>query len=499
MASRGTLNFVSIPGSGVNQADENRLTDIVEKTAINKLTASGQVNTPDEAQAVAQYIEQNAPSTLYTQSKLLDYANTGAQLQSKVSDVTQNVDLFDADLKQKLLAAAQADINNPTQLVADYAAIYSDASDQYDATISNDVLDKYDAPPSGVMQYSQTLKQKASMMASLYNSYQMANADGTYGPENPNGYAVLVSTNPSTGKIANVDIVDAKDVPTGYMRTDVGTDMLGSSDANVKSAQIPMYLQGTVSGTDSKGKSIYSAKLGGLNFQSTGVGSSDSSANAILALQRTDAGDGFLHELFTPDQAGSIKKQGINLGNSQAFQFDSTDIPNNSVVHIGTKAYFQDSSGKLLPIDGTTSDEMNANLQAYYTMAGVNPQNVHDFYATSDYVANPDGSSKIGTPLSADTTSATTTPTTPTASGAGPVSVLNFGGTPAGGTNTTTPSTQLATAAQPSTSFFANRTNKPNKPDTAPVAPEGQPINGNAVIAAGASFFKKVGSALGIA
>lgn len=498
--SRGRLTGISIPKSAngsLTDADTNRLTDIIEKAAIRDNTAYGEVRTPSEAAAVHAALSTKAPQTLYTQEKLLDYENMGHKTQAALADVNQNVDLFDSDLKAQLKDAAGSSINNMQNLIGNYAQIYTDAAEKYQANVADKVLSRYEAPPAGVMTYLADLKKKATMYSGLYNSYQMKDASGEYGVLDPNAYAVLVDTNPANGKISNVEIVPVGDAPAGYMRTDVGTNVFPSSDSSVKAKQLPMYLRGEVSGTDGSGKNIYTATIGGLKFSATA--SADGSKNATLSLQRTDEGS-FFHKLFTPDNAPAIKSQGLFFDDTAAFQFDKNAIPDNSIVHVGSKTYFQSSGGDLFNVSGKDSNEMKANLTNFMKMKGVDPANVHDFYAAGDYVYKPDGTTKVQGAIDANLLKVG--PNTQPPVSTGPTSMLDFTGTrpPTGGTMPTStaaiasapPAVDSGSPLDKAASFFGGRKNTPAVPDKAVASRGNTPISGNDVIAGGESFFKKV-------
>jgi hypothetical protein len=508
--ARGQLSFIGVSYQKPSQGDVNGMTDIIEKTAINR-TAYGRVNTVQDAQTVIEALRA-APQTLYTQEKILDYENKKEQLVASAQDMMMSKDNFQETVQSKLKEAAKNNINNPRQMMAEYAQIYSEYADAYDGYIEDKVLNQYGSDtklPADVVNFGTQLREQASFHAGLYNAYNFADSQGRLGANafgdslDTNAVAMVVQTNPMTGKISNVQYVPANQVPDGFMRTDIQSNVYGSEEAGgVGQNKLPVFVQANEV-PDGKGGVTLQARLGSLKFSGQKKGEGGSAT--ILEIQNIPG-------WFNDAPINSVRKDGLYL-NDQSFTFDKHDIPNQSLVRAGSKTFFQGGDGGLYEIKGADDSERQANLDAYYRKWNVNPANVRTFFADKTYLSKDDGTPRVTGIIDKSTTQVdpslspagiSTGGSIPMSAGQGQTRGNGLGIADAffAAANPVMAPATLATralgqeAADGISSFFGVK-NRPSSPDE-PVTSRAGNISAPDVVEAGKSFFRGVGQKLGI-
>jgi len=500
--ARGQLTSIGVSYKKPSEGDGNSIIDIIEKSAING-TAYGKVNTVQDAQTVIDALRL-APQTLYTQEKILDYENKKEQLLASSQDMMMSKANFQEEVEMKLKSSAQKNINNPRAMMAEYAQIYSEYADAYDGYIDDKVLRQYGSDttlPADVVEFGTGLRKNASFHAGLYNAYNFADQDGRLGANafgeglDTNAVAMLVQTNPTTGKISGVRYVPANEVPGGFVRTDISSNVYGSEEAGgAGQNRLPVYAQANEV-PDGEGGITLEARIGSLKF--TGVKKGDGGSASIMEVQDIPG-------WFNDAPVDSVKKDGLYL-NDQSFTFDAYDIPNQSLVRAGAKTYFQGGDGGLYEIKGANDTERQTNLDAYYRKWGVNSSNVRTFFADKTYLSKSDGTPRVTGSIDQNTTQVDPgmAPPAGSSNGSAPMSMgpgqtrgSGFGISDAFafGAKQVVAATPLgpALAVAEGVSSFFNRKNTPSAP-AEPVA-----RTGNDVVEAGKSFFRGVGQRLGI-
>jgi len=502
--ARGQLTSIGVSYKKPSEGDGNSIIDIIEKSAING-TAYGKVNTVQDAQTVIDALR-SAPQTLYTQEKILDYENKKEQLLASAQDMMMSKANFQEEVEMQLKSSAQRNINNPRQMMAEYAQVYSEYADSYDDYINDKVLSQYGSDttlPGDVVEFGTGLRKNASFHAGLYNAYNFADEDGNLGANafgsslDTNAVAMLVQTNPTTGKVSNIQYVPANEVPGGFMRTDISSNVYGSEEAaGAGQNRLPVFVQGYAVPDAKTGKVSYEARLGSLKFKGA-EGSADSADEMVLKVQDVPG-------WFNDSEVNAIRKDGL-FPNDQSFTFDAYDIPNQSLVRAGAKTYFQGGDGGLYEIKGANDTERQTNLDAYYRKWGVNSSNVRTFFADKTYLSKSDGTPRVTGSIDQNTTQVDPgmAPPAGSSNGSAPMSMgpgqtrgsgfgisdaFSFG---AKQVTVATPFSPASAVADGMSGFF-NRKNTPSTPV------ESVARTGNDVVEAGKSFFRGVGQRLGI-
>jgi hypothetical protein len=475
------------------------MTDLIVKTALAQLP-SGQVSNAADADYVIKNLQTLGGGSVQSQIQIQDYMAKKNEMLTKQQDVLSSKDVFDQQLNEALTQATAKNFDNPLGVIGTQAALYSDAADTYESTLTSGLIQRYgtiDKVPAEAITYGNTLKEKAKMMVNLYNSYNPANPtnispDGTIGAGvNADAYAVLLTTNPNTGAVIRFDIVPSDQVKTDqFMKTDVPFNVAPGQ----KATKLPTYVLTYDIGKTSDGKStIVGANVGGLKMQAVkGDGVEAGVTNNILTPTRESQdqltqseraaanggkGEGFLTSaarFFLPrslenavlgDQNQgyyNYQKDGLTLGGS-GLKFDSNDIPPGQVLRMGSRWFYSNDQGGVMEAQGASQDEKVANLKKYLGNTGNDIKKIDQPYLIDrSYLSAPDGSSRLKGDITPDTLGMGPVPATAPQMSFAPAAMTspNRSRVPDGFFSGGPKAPAVATNSS-STSAFASRTNTP--------------------------------------
>ena len=457
---------------------------LLEKTYLNR-TKYGEFNTVEEVDGFIGTLK-GLPQSNTVQEKIADMENKKLQISTRLGDILSDKNVFDTDLQDALAGSAKNNFKNMKGLIGSYAAILGDAAERYDQEVVSNVMERYGTTsniPAETLQYRKELNDRAKLYASLFNSYNVQDpSTGEIGMLNPDNFAVIVDTNPVNGSIQRLDIVPSGSVDKGYMRTEVGVNVI----PNLPNKKLTVFLRTNDTGVTEDGKSIKGAQLGNISYQGTVDSTDDESlSKGILKAEKQKVG--FLNwaNIFSDSREEKlnasieqVRESGINF-DSGAYQFDANNVPNDSVLKMGSRVFY--STGKdneVLEISGKSAQEKQTNLDNYLKSVGKDSSKMLPYYVTKDYLYADDGSYKVK----------------------GKVDENYF--TPpqiseqSNQFNNVPQRSQVDIAAQQPTeqpaeqSFFAGRTNRPNKPEE-PTESAGGAFSVKDVVEKGKSFFRQ--------
>ncbi len=399
MARGGFSGFINTPKTATGtKAETNQYIDIVEKTLLNTQTAYGKVNTGEEADRVITGLRKLGGS-MEVQERILKYENEKLGLNAKINDLQGDKDLFVSDLETTLKGVAQGSYNDiQGRLIPQYAEVYTDAASQYEDILSRKIASYGNAGDitGDSTAYLKELKEKADFYNQLANGYVWPDENGKLGANiNASEIAVLVDTNPGTGRITRVDIVSANTVPKDYLPSDVTAKTSDTQDATA----LPMYLRAFKTVED--GKILYTSRVGDNVFKTAGKGEKDDNGVAVPTgilkfSAQAEEGRGFFKKLFRVGSAGDVEEDVASKGlDLSGATFDAYDIPDGALVKIGSRTFAQPKQGELYEITGKTADERKQNLGRFLTGNGLNEADVKTYYASRDFIYGGNGESKI--------------------------------------------------------------------------------------------------------
>lgn len=476
MARPYLTGFITKPKAG---SDAQTL-DLLRKSQLSQTQTGEWSNVTDLDAYIAKL--QKLPQTAKVQEEILDMQNKRLQVANKQSDLLASKGIYEQMVQDATTNAVKNNFNNPQQLLGALAAINADAADNYDQHVTNKIFQQYGSTssiPDDILKYRTDLNDKAKTYADMFNAYNFVDQKtGEAGALDNKAYAVLMTTNPATGKVLNVDFVRSDKVPDGFMRTDVNFGM------GEGAKKLPTYLKSYDIGVTEQGTKIQGARLGDFSFAGTTEavkkGDDESIGKNILKIQKqSDNIFTRLARIFLPVSAEykylgrsaerdyeQAKSKGITTSN---FSFDSTNIPDNSLVQIGSKLYYQATDGGLQEISGKDATERQSNLDNY--LNGIKQTPVGRFFADKNYLLNSDGSSRIKGTIDQNVfTPAATTTTPKTISYAPEITQAQ------------------ALKQEMGSSFFASK-NKLTAPKTAKESSGGKSFVGD-IIEKGKSFFR---------
>ena len=394
--ARGRLTgFIATPKKGTT-ADSKDMVDIVEKTLIKNNTAYGEVNNPSEADKVIEGLRK-LPQSLYVQDKVLTWENKRAELSGKIQENVSSLEMFKSGTESQLKNIAQVSYTDiKGKLIPSYASFYTDQAAAFEDMLQEKLSVRGGGLSAEELAYRKTLNDKANFYNSLANAYIWPNEEGKLGAGlNSESIAVMVDTNPATGKINNVEIVPADGSDPrfkDYMATDIKAKVSPNGDAE----NIPMFLR--PSKTVVGGQVTLTSRLGDKVFQADVKNDTEEglSKNVLKFQAEGKPGRNFVEKFFRMGSAGDVKEEVQNSGFSfDNTTFDSYDIPENSIVKIGAKTYIQPAQGQLYEIGGKTAEEKEANIGKFLSQSGgLTKDDLKVYYANRDFVYNPDGTSK---------------------------------------------------------------------------------------------------------
>jgi len=276
---------------------------------------------------------------LQVANKIADYKNKAAQLDTKVENAENDLNMFKYKLDASIMDVTKDSKGDAQSLVFSIANKYQIALDEFNDVILDKVLSsipKGQKVPQTILDYKDELSGKVKTMTDLANSYLIQDPKTKLnGPTTPDAYGVLIKTNPQTGAIVNFDIqeVNSMDkVAGGYTKT------------NARYGRLPIYLN---TYTD---KRMIKGNLGGIEFVSAKedveVGGTTVGKNILMGKFGEEAG-GIGVGAWLSRMVGSIG-EGTKVGlkeqqqefNLAAIPFDYYSIPANSVVKDGKGNYY---------------------------------------------------------------------------------------------------------------------------------------------------------------
>lgn len=379
---------------------------LAEQSYLNK-TKYGEFNTSEEIQGLIDTLSAmpGASTSVNLQTKIAELQNKKLQFDAKKNDILNQKDVFDTELKSSLQYAAKFNYSDIKKLAGSYAAIYSEAAEDFDKDVMAKVGERYGTDstiPAANLSYRKELQEKAKFYAGIFNAYNMKGADGKIGALNPEAYAVQIDTNPTNGSIVGIDIVPSDSVDEGkYMRTDIGLNVVNDENGN----KLPMYLRTFDAGKTSDGKSIRGGMLGGVTFQALDSKSDDKSAETmgIGTLKAIKAKPSFWDKMnfisVSKDEqqksdVESLVKNGLSLSGG-GYKYDQNDMPTGTILEMGRRKFYQTDNGELWEADGQDENSKNANLNKYIQGLGKDPSKIQTYKVTSDYLVDDEQNSKV--------------------------------------------------------------------------------------------------------
>lgn len=497
------LGFNKPKKEGGGAASSDQALRILEKSYLNR-TPYGEFNTVDEVDGFLNALK-GLPQTADVQEKVADLENKKLQISTKLDDILTEKNLFDNDLQEALSVAARNNYSNMKSLIGSYAAIYGDASEQYDSQVVARVSKRYgttDSIPDETLAYRKEIEEKAKFYSQLFNAYNVRDPEtGKVGMLNPDAFAVVVDTNPTNGSINKIDIIPSGKVDKNYMRTEVGMNVV----EGVPGTALPMYLRTFDMGMTEGGRPLIGGQLGNIKFQGVTDAKEDEDVGGagvgILKLQKKDVGFGSRLNFLSDTPAESVNRtlekiqaDGISLSD-QSYKYDSNDVPNGTILKMGSRLFYNTNKpGEILEIAGKDGQEKFDNMNKYLQGIGKDPSAAaNPYFVTKDFLYNGDGSYKVKGNIDQNYFSTQLPPTTQSTFNQGAPSV--FGGAPE----------SASAPAMATDSFFAGKTstpsnvpvsstavNTPNKPDVQSDSSGGEASLGERVIDKGKSFFRNV-------
>lgn len=476
-----------------SEDNSDKILNLVTSSYLNR-TKGGEFNTVEEVDGLLDTLK-GMPQTLPVQQKIADLTNKKLQIAGKLEDILSQKNVFDMDLQQGLDTAAKNNFKDMKGLIGSYAAIYGDAADRYDQDVFSKVSEKYGTTgsiPDDTLKYRKELQDKAKFYASLFNAYNVKDPKtGEVGHLNADAYAVQLDTNPTNGSVTHLEIVPSGSVDDkNYLRTEVGVNVVDG----LPNKKLPIYLRTFDGGLTSDGKTIRSAQLGNITYDSVPTQKKDEDIGGagigILKPQKEKAGFWNTVNIFndSPEEKlnnsiDSIKKNGISLS-SGAYKYDSNDVPNDAVLRMGNRTFYSTGKdGEVLEIKGANSQEKNDNLNKYLTGIGKDPAKQLPYFVTRDYLVAPDGSSRVKGSVDANYFAPPVPPApSSTFNTSSPQSSL-----PPAPSNID--STGTALQAPEGMGFFSNRVNRESPPKTGTESASGK-VSISDVIEKGKSFFR---------
>ena len=394
-------------------ASEKNIVDLVVKSYLNR-TQYGEFNTVEEVDGAINALK-GLPQTLDVQERIADLENTKLKISAKLNDLLMEKNIFDSDLNEALTEATRANFQNPKQMIGSYAAILGDAFERYDTDIYNNVFKRYgtiDKVPAEVIDYRKKLEDKAKLYMNVFNSYNFVDPDtNEVGLLEPDAFAVVVDTNPASGKITRMELVPSGEVNRDiYMRTDTPLQVM----EGMLSKKLPIYLRTFDGGISEFGKPVRSSVLGGFVYSGvdTAAKKDDVGTLGVGELKVQKEGEGFFKGLgraLVPkwfgweenvfgraqkDVAQNLRDDGVLLKN---FQFDSADIPNGAVLRMGSRIFYStDQNNEVLEISGKNEEAKLKNLKKYLQGVGKDPKIANmPYFVDRSFLVAPDGSSRV--------------------------------------------------------------------------------------------------------
>lgn len=518
--ARKLVGFYSPKSAGVSDSD---MVSLVVSSALAG-TRYGDFNTPEEVDTAINKLKQ-LPDSVEAAVKINELSAKKTQLDTKRADIMNDKNVFDTQLQDAKVAIAKNNLSNPRAIIGGYAALYADAYDKYQSQVMSKIYERYGTTgdiPADVTAYLTELQTKSNQYASLMNSYNPAlgfdKASGKIGPRDPDAIGFKVDTNPATGNIVSIDIVTTDQMDTkNYMRTDTSLNM-GSDQYK----QLPVYLRTFDTGQDADGNTLKAAVIGGLKYEGTTTKQQADAGFTQNQLKLTSGSESvwrnigrvFMSDAKETEKFGSpvrpgkmadqIRSDGLDF--SKNFKFDSSDVPTDSLVKVGSRLFYSNPDGKLNEISGSTTEEKLKNFNGYMKALGKDPSTYAlPYYATKDALYNADGTTRTGAAITDKGVGVGSLPAGAVSQipngGKTQVTSLGYGNSqnsgaidPSIGLGGTPPPPTVATAAPQSMSaFFANK-NKPDKPNAPAPVTQGGFTDVNALIDRGRSFFKKLGT-----
>lgn len=476
MARPYLTGFIQRPKAGGTSSAQ--ALDLIRKSHLSQ-TQGGEFANVAEIDSYIEKLKKMNQSDPKVQEEILDMENKKLQFQANQQDLISTKGVYETILQKAVSNAIKNNFNNPKDVLASLAAIYGDASANYSEQVLSKVFDKYGTTkevPAEMLNFSKELEAKGKTYADLFNSYNFQDPQtGEIGALDPNGFAVLIDSNPATGKVISMDFVPTDKLPDGYLRADVPLNM------GEGAKKLPTYLKSYDVGVTEAGTKIKGARLGNFEFAGTTEAKKKEDdkriGNGILKAQKPEESVWkSLARVFLPVSLeykwlgrsverdyDTFKKSGVNPANG--FEFDSTDLPGNSLVQVGSKTYYQDDNGGLMELAGS-GDEAKQNLDTY--LSGLGKQPVGRFFADKNYLVDPQGASKVKGMIDKNVFSPEMSKTSAPISFAPPA-----------------PDTRMVSK----TSFFANQVNRPTTPPPPRETVKGKGIIGE-IIDKGKSFFR---------
>jgi len=392
------------------KSEATNILDVVEKSYLNR-TQYGEFNTVEEVDGLVNVLK-GLPQTLDVQERIAGLENKKLQISAKLGDLLMEKGVFDTDLNEALTNATKNNLSNPKQIIGSYAAIYGDAAERYETEVFSKIFKRYGTAntiPQEVLDYRKQLNDKAKLYGSVFNSYNFIDPDtNEIGMLNPEGFGIVVDTNPATGRISRMELVPSGEIKRdAYMRTDTPLQMIPGAPAK----KIPTWIRTFDGGMSDFGKPIRSAVLG--EFIYSGVdtaGKKDDLGGLVLGqlkIQKEEEGIlrrlgripvpkwfGWEERMFGREPeltVDTMRNDGVNLKN---FQFDSTDVPDGSVLQMGGRLFYStDKKDEVFEIGGK---DKNETLRRYLQSVGKDPNSANvPYFVDRNYFAAPDGSSRI--------------------------------------------------------------------------------------------------------
>lgn len=396
----------SKPESGTVKDIQEKYITLAEQAYLNK-TNRGQFDTTDDVQGMINILQgiPGAQNSVSVQTKIAELNNKALQFESKKNDKLNAKENYDSKLKSQLQKDASGNYKNLGSLISAYASTYNDYANAFDENVIVPASKRYgsdDTVDDATLKYRNDLMKKAEYYSKLFNLY---NSNFL----NPSAYAVVIDTNPANGTIISLDIVPNKPATekdsfgvdeSKFMMTDIPVNGLAGN-------QFPMYLSANNAGKTKDGKLIKKAQFGNKTFEALGSKSSaegtEDQSVGILKIKKENVpwqDSAFIFNQSEVEQRNTALKElstsGLDLSKSTDINFDSNDIPNGSVLKMGSRLFYQPkNSDKILELDGKDENEKKTNLESFLKSSNIDSEKITRYQITSSYLKDDSGSSKV--------------------------------------------------------------------------------------------------------
>lgn len=372
------IGFLSGPtrgrGGGKSSApSESKVLSLWENQAKNN-TESGKWTDPKDIERfIAEKNLDNGP--IEHQILAAKLRNTAISLEDRAQQVENARVKIMSDLKDELEQAQNSYHDDLPTLMSEYSEIYDrylgNAKTYMDTVISKRNIS---IKPEDYIPLVDELEKKAM----LYNQADIAmrrEDDPELAQESLAGKVVVMNTDPGTGTVSRMDVIDRKDLKgSGYIETEI--------PINVGGKKIKAALNMEQTGIDGKGRPTYRTRLGNVELEATlgkpatGEGTQDAEEPAefgIAKIVRKD--DNFLPSVFG-SKYDDIVTNGITLGGESSPQFSTSDFTPGRYLEREGELYQIGADNKLMRFAGKDFKEKVATAKAAAIKQGQDPKMV---------------------------------------------------------------------------------------------------------------------------